>query len=68
MRGFVAIVATTVGLAAWGCLPFGGGRPQSAELTAVARELGRVAQGSGATIDWIGLRDGGGDRSEAIGP
>ena len=66
MRGFVAIVATTVGLAAWGCLPFGGGRPQSAELTAAARELVQVAQGSGATIDWIGLRDGGGDRSEAV--
>jgi len=61
MRLLIAIIACGV----LGCLPFGGGRPQSAELTAAAHELVLIAQDGYAEIDWIGLRDGEGEQSEA---
>ncbi len=48
-----------------GCLPFIGRLTQSAELTAVARDLVQVAQVGDAEIDWVGLRDATGTQTEA---
>ncbi len=54
-------------LVAWcsGCLPFGGPPPKSAELTAAARDLVQIARDHASAIDWLGLRDGQGEQTDA---
>lgn len=61
MRALGAIIVVAV----CGCLPFGAAPPQSAELTAAARDLVRIAEGADVEIDWLGLRDGAGNQTEA---
>lgn len=59
------ILLIVIAMGAWGCLPFGGTPQQSAKLTAAARDLVRIAQETEAPIDWLGLRDGKGNQTEA---
>ena len=47
------------------CLPFGGPLPKSAELTAAAQDLVQIARDHTSIIDWLGLRDGQGGRTDA---
>ena len=48
-----------------GSLPFGGPPPKSAELTAAARDLVQIARDHASAIDWLGLRDGQGEQTDA---
>ncbi|MEE3259270.1 MAG: hypothetical protein VX293_08665 [Candidatus Latescibacterota bacterium] len=59
------ILLVVIAMGVWGCTPFGGAPQQSAELTAAAQDLVRIAQEAGAPIDWLGLRDGKGNQTEA---